>query len=615
MQTAKRAILRLSLAGWMGLTLSGLSGPMAGDARAAAPPEQVLPDSTVFFAKVSDVSKFREAFKQSQYGQLWNDPAMGALRDDIKDKLKNASNTLKEKIGVTLKELLDIPQGAVGIAAVAQDTPELPIALAIIADAGSNAARMTEVLERSTKQLEGAGARVSTEDIPGGKLHVIQTPPPKNGEEGKPARPQPPLVWTSAGTTFLIGSSTNVIKDLASHGEGRSTGSLASVESFAKTQAKTGAADSQAFWFLDIAKVLKLVNKANAGGGEAQAQQVEFLINELGINGLKSVGGTLALNSGNYNSITKTFFLAPQPVQGLLKVFTMPAVSLHPESWVPAGVASYQTFSWDLDAAYTAINDLANKFQQGMLNVLEQQLAGPEGGAPLSFQKDLFGPLGDRITMISDFKKPIKEDSQRVLVGVALEDSKAFSGTLSRLIELAGATPKKRDFQGTTIYDFDMPVPTIPGQPEGAQVQANLRGPISVAIAKETLFLTTDASLLEQILRPGVVPLAESPQYQTIAKEIPAKASGITFVRPDEQARLSYDMIKSGQFEKALRAGMAASASRAGQAPPEIPQIIDPAKLPDFNVFAKYLTLGGSYSVSDDDGFMSTGFTLRRTNP
>ncbi|WP_246196198.1 hypothetical protein [Aquisphaera giovannonii] len=593
--------------------MSGLSGPAAGEARAAAPPEQVLPDSTVFYAKVNDVTKLREAFRQSQYGQLWNDPAMSAFRDDIKEKLKNASDTLKEKIGVTLKELLEIPQGALAIAAVPQDDPKLPIALAIVADAGQNAARMTEVLDRSTKQLEGAGAKVTTEAFQGGSLHVVQ-PPQKDAGEGKNDRTPPPLVWTSVGSTFFIGSSANAVKDLAGHAEGRSTGSLASVDSFAKTQAKTGAAEAQASWFLDISKVLQLVNKANARGGEAQGQQVEFLINELGINGLKSVGGTLALNSGNYNSITKTFFLAPKPTQGLLKVFTLPAVSLRPESWVPAGVASYQTFSWDLDTAYTAINDLANKFQQGMLSVLEQQLAGPEGGQPLSFQKDIFGPLGDRITLISDFKKPIKEDSQRMLLGIALEDSKAFAGTLSRVIELAGASPKKRDFQGTTIYDFDIPVPNIPGQPEG-QVQAGVKGPVSLAIAKETLFVTTDTTLLEQILRPGVVPLADNEQYQIVAKELPAKVSGLTFVRPDEQARLSYDMIKSGQFEKALRAGMAASASRAGQAPPELPKIIDPDKLPDFSVFAKYLTLGGSYSVSDDDGFLSTGFTLRRNNP
>ena len=245
-------------------------------------------------------------------------------------------------------------------------------------------------------------------------------------------------------------------------------------------------------------------------GARPRRSRVEFLINELGINGLKSVGGTLALNAGNYNSLTKTFFLAPTPVQGLLKVFSLPPVDLRPEAWVPASVASYQSLSWDLDNAYNAINDLVNKFQPGMLNVLEQQLAGPEGGQPLSFQKDLFGPLGDRITMISDFKKPIKEDSQRVLVGVALEDAKAFQNTLGRVMELAGAAPKKREFQGTTIYDFDVPVPNLPNNPDGGNLQT-LKGPISLAIAKDTLFVTTDTTLLEQILRPGGGPAGRKP--------------------------------------------------------------------------------------------------------
>jgi hypothetical protein len=87
----------------------------------------------------------------------------------------------------------------------------------------------------------------------------------------------------------------------------------------------------------------------------------------------------------------------------------------------------------------------------------------------------------------------------------------------------------------------------------------------------------------------------------------------MTFVKPDEQARLSYDMLKSGQFEKAILQGMAAQ--RGGQVPADLPKIINPDKLPDFSVFAKYLTLGGSYSVTDDDGLVATGFTLRKNNP
>ncbi len=116
-----------------------------------------------------------------------------------------------------------------------------------------------------------------------------------------------------------------------------------------------------------------------------------------------------------------------------------------------------------------------------MINVFEQGLVGPQGGQPLSFKNDLFGPLGDRVTIISDFKKPIKDDSQRVLLAIALEDSKAFQNTLTRVFELAQAAPQKREFQGTTIYDFPINLPN----PNGGPNVQGFKGPISLAVAKE----------------------------------------------------------------------------------------------------------------------------------
>ena len=259
MRMAKRAILRLALVGWLGL--SGFAGLEGNSAQAAAPPERVLPDSTVFFLKVNDIKALREAFRQSQYGQLWNDPAMKDFRDDIAAKLKDTSNRLKDKIGVTLSELLDIPQGTLAVAAVTQDDPKLPIALAIIADAGMNTERMNEVMIRSTRQAEEAGGKVKTEPFHGGTVHVIEPTAPKEkkpkdkdedakpkDEDAKPEPPRPPVVWSNAGTLFYIGSSVNLVKDLLSNHEGRSTGSLASLDSFVKTQAKTSVANSQVFW-------------------------------------------------------------------------------------------------------------------------------------------------------------------------------------------------------------------------------------------------------------------------------------------------------------------------------------------------------------------------------
>ena len=132
---------------------------------------------------------------------------------------------------------------------------------------------------------------------------------------------------------------------------------------YQKTQAKTDSAKSQVVWFLDVAKLVKIVIRASTK--EADAQQTDVLAQELGVYGLKSVGGCLTLGTGKYDSLSKIFVHAPRPVAGLLKVFSLPPMALRPESWVPATVASYQTVSFDLDNAFAALNEIVNKFQPG----------------------------------------------------------------------------------------------------------------------------------------------------------------------------------------------------------------------------------------------------------
>jgi hypothetical protein len=618
MYTAKRAMRRLASVGWLGLLGAAMSG---APVLAAGPPERVLPDSTIFVFKLNDAKGFREAFRGSHYGQLWNDPAMKDFRDDVGQKLEDASKPLKEKIGLGLREILELPQGPVTFAALSRDDPKIPVAFAIIADAGENKDKMADLLAKATKQAEESGAKASQEMFNGLTLHSIRPPADdkpkeKDQEKGDDKSPRFSLGWTQSENVFYFslgtpGSDVEVVKDLTAHREGRDN-SLASNEFYTKTHAKTDAAKAQVVWFLDVAKLVKLVLKASAKGNEGQMQQNEVLMQELGVNGLKSVGGSFTFGSSNYDSLSKTFFLAPKPTQGLLKIFSFPPARLRPESWVPATVAAYQTLSWDLDNAYEAINELVNKFQPGMLNLVEQQLVGPNGGEPLSFQKDFFGPIGDRLTLISDFKKPVKEDSQRYLLGIALEDARAFQGSLNRLFEITQGAPRKREFQGTTIYDVDLP--NMPN-PNAAGAQP-FKGSLSFAVAKNTFFVTTDTTLLEQVLRPGNATLEENAGFQSLVKEMPERVSGMSFVRPDESARLLYDLVKSGQYEKAVQQMFGANARgpRPQQIPP-IGKVIANEKLPEFSAIAKYLSLGGSYSVMDDEGFTMTGFTLKREGP
>jgi len=604
MRKAKPTVLSMAFVGWLGL--SGMNGFDSNRASAAAPAERVFPESTVFMAKVADAKALRQAFQQSQYGQLWNDPAMSDFKKDLREKLQDAGKTFKDQFGISLRELAEIPQGQLAVGAIPYDDPKRPAALLFMADAGENTAKLTDVLIKGTKQAEAHGSKVSSETFQSSTLHIIQLPEPK--DEAKSPIQFKTVAWTSAQNTFFISTEVDSLKDLVASVGGRDQ-SLAKNESYIKTIAKIGSQATQITWFLDINKLVKHGGKVMSKGVDAQLQQTEFFIQELGLNGLKSAGGSMTMGAGHYDSLTKTFFLAPAPVQGVLKVFSLPKVAIKPEPWVPANIASYQTVSVDLKNIYKGVNDLVDKFQQGMLNALQQQLVGPEGGEPLNVEKDVFGPLGDRVSIVTDFKKPIKEDSQRTLLAIALKDPKTFESSFAKILALASASPKKRDFQGTTIYDFEVNLPNMPNNPNAANVQ--FKGPVSVAIAKDSLFATTDTTLLEQILRPGNSSLAESPEFLSILKEMPEKISGLTYVRPDEQARLTYDMLKNGQFEKALKQAAARGKADGGDGP----KVMDTSKLPDFSVFAKYLSRGGSYSEMDDDGFLMTGFSIKKSNP
>lgn len=605
MYTPMRAARRLALTGWLGLAgLSLLATPVLS----AEPPEKAFPDSTVFFLKFNNAAGLRESFTQSQLGQLWADPALKPFKEDLSSKLDDSSKELKNKVGVSIRELIELPQGTVAFGVVpTKDDVENPAALLLSADAGKNAEKMAEVLTKATKQSEEAGAKVAKEEFKGLTLYVIKAPEPKDKKDGD--KPAPPAVWTHDGAQFYFGSDLDSLKDLIAHASGREK-SLAAEDNFATAQKKLGS-DGQVYWYADMGKFLGLVSKAGAKGkNAANIQQFKDMSQMLGLGGVKVASGSFALNTGNYDSVSKTFVLAPAPLQGLLKVLAMPKVSLKPESWVPATVASYQSFSWDLDAAFVAINDLANMFQPGVLNVLEQQLVGPNGGEPINLKKDIFDPLGNRITILSDFKKPITEDSQRMVLAVALgndsKDATTIQNTITKLIGLSGATPKKREFKGATIYDFD--VPEIPNANAG---QVQFKGPISVTIAKNSLFVSTEPTLLEQLIRGGGPPLADNAEYLAVAKEIPEKVSSVTYIRPEESARLSYEMLKNGQFEKALQGAAVAG----GPDVSKLGKLFDKDKLPEFSVFAKYLSQGGGYADLSDDGVTITNFTLRKANP
>lgn len=594
---------RLFLGGWktlavtLSLGLTAMVQPLS-----AASIEESLPKNTPVFARIANAKALKAAFYQTQFGQMVQDPALKPIRDEVAKELSKFSSDVKNAAGVTLSDLLELPTGEMIFALIPSSNEKIPVGFYASLDAGESDAAFADAMSKLVKFGTDKGAKVATETFNNVTISVI-TSEVKN-DDGEAMKST--FAVAKTGSIFHVAESADTLKSVI---KGAGADSLASLDDYKKALTKFREG-SQIHFFANVPSVIKIGIKAgaaNADNAQIDAQQIETIISMLGLGGVKAILGSITLNDSEFDFVSSSTVLLSKPVEGLLKVFKLKESRMEPEAWVPATVASYQSLGWDLDTAYTAINEITNMFSPGLLNVLEQQLVGPNGGEPLSFQKDLFGPLGNRITIISDFAKPIKEDSQRTLFAVALDDSAAFSKTLAKIFDLAGLEPKKRDFQGTTIFDIQPELPAAAGI-NGVNVDS---GPLSIAIAKDSLFITTNTTLLESVLRGGYAKLADSASYKAVAKHFPSSTTSISFSATEESTRAVFDMLKQGDVEKAF----GAAAGQVGGNVPDVDLPFDIKKLPDYSVFAKYLSNAGGYSVVDDDGVTSTQFLLRKTNP
>ncbi len=58
----------------------------------------------------------------------------------------------------------------------------------------------------------------------------------------------------------------------------------------------------------------------------------------------------------------------------------------------------------------------------------------------------------------------------------------------------------------------------------------------------------------------------------------------MTFVRPDESARVTYELVKSGQIDKAIQQAMGGPGGPRRQQLPPVGKILATEKLPEFSV-------------------------------
>jgi hypothetical protein len=568
--------------------------------RPSAP--KLLPKDVLAYARIADSQELIEKFQQTAMGRLSQDEEIKPLVTQLYGAAAQAFTQIQDEIGVSLEEILAIPQGEVAVAVVGQEQG-MP-ALAALLDAGEQISVVERLLDRALEEAERDGNPTRTEKAGSDTLTIIESADSNNADGSFPA-------ICIRENTVLFSTSSTVLKSMLSvwNGEAETTTFAENRKFNSVMRRSTGTQGErpQISFFVDPIELFKNLSRDNFG-----AQAALALLPSLGLDGVRAAGGSVVFATEQFDSISYIHLLLDSPREGVLEMLTIESGDTTPENWVPYDAASYTTVYWNVEKAFAALTTVFDKIRgEGALDgEIQRRLSGP---LKVDFGKDILGQISGRFTHVSWFEKPARLNSGTNLVGIKLKDAETFRKTLDRVITQTNTPATKKAYGETRYYEFT-PERRRRRQENVDEMLIRLPTPC-VAVVGDYLLLSDSVKCLEAAVKNKRDPsksLGDELDFKLIASKVEqqlgsTQPSMIAFQRPEESMRSFYSLATSPSTRRRLEQAAANN--------PFFKVLNDALRdnpLPPFSRIAKYLAPGGGMMVSDDAGIHYTAFGLKR---
>ncbi len=586
----------LSISCLAALCLSAAS--VAQAERPTAP--QLLPRSTSLVFRIADAPELRNKFLKTVAGRMSQDPQLKPLLDQLYGEAVKAFDFVEQQIGVSLPDLLAIPQGELTIAVVAPEG-ELP-AVVVLLDTGDKIESAQKLIDQATTLMDQGGLTKNVETIDETEIISYALPGTGAGE----------ATFFQRDNTVVVCNRLKLAQQILNHWGGvENTDDLlaknAKYAAIMKKCRRSKKNPPQITFFVDPIALAQSALTGNFAGQTGLA-----ILPAIGLDGFSGVGGSITFDAEPFDVITQLHLLLENPRTGALKLLALGEGETTPQAWVPADVASYSTIHWDFKKTFEQIGELVDSFQGGgaFAALIEKKLNQQLG---IDVEKDLINGLAGRVTYLNWYQRPIKLTSSSNLLAIELNDPEAMQKTIDLLIEKipAGDPPEKITFGKVTYYKFSGKQPP----PQGSGVISVGTQAVVLGIMDNVLLLSDHESLLKKVVTSSADPeksLAGAEDYKTIARRFERiagknKPGMVTYNQPEEGMRFLYELATSAETQEFL-----AGQSKESQFFRTLKEALEKNPLPPFAVISKYLAPSGGLLVNEETGFHYTGFTLRR---
>ena len=575
------------------LFVSAFSPRLAWAQRPTAP--RLFSDKTLLYARVDDTRELKAKMAQTSGGRLSEDPQLKPIIGSFYSTFSTLVQGMQDVVGVSLDELLSIPNGEIAIGLV--PTKTTPVFCALL-EAGDELPAVELMIGRLESRISTSGGVKSTKEI--GKITVTQI---RNG-----TREDQQLGFFLNAGVLVVCNNPEYAETLAQiwQGGGIDHKSLADNRDFTTILSRcvgTAGERPQVSFYANPIALYRELSKQNVSSIFVLAT-----LKSLGVDGIKGLGGSMILAPNDFDSIVHAHLLLETNRRGALRAVRPKSGSTEPELWVNDKVASYNTMNWDFAKTIKAVAEIVDTF--GGENTFENNVITRGSRASgIDLRKDFLDLLKDRLTLAQVILPTRRINSQSNLIGIHVKDTQRIkTDILPKLFSKLKSSSER--WSSKIIGDSSVYYLDIKNDNPNIRVQQPC-----FAIVGDDLLASDSIDSIEQAIRTlssGDDLLSDAIEYKLVRDRIKAQlkdkeTSIMAYQRPEESLRLFYDLANDSENINRLEAVAANN--------PFLSALVTALKsrsLPPFEVIAKYLAPSGGFIFEEEDGLHYTAFSMRR---
>jgi hypothetical protein len=602
-----------------------------------------MPLSTRGFLSIGDVQTLSDGWQRTQLGQLVQDESMRPFVDDIKRQLQQKYTGIRKKLGLELGDITEIAGGEIGLGLAERADSSAVVVLTV--DISDHRDKADSLLRQIDSDLIKLGSKKSQSDILGTQLTTYNIPPQKKGDKDRNA------VFFIKENMLCASDSRAEAEEMLQRFSGQAGNRLFDAIPYQQTMRRcaqeAGSLKPEIRWFLDPFGYARSLRSLKQSPGNPYGKDYLKILTQQGFDAIQGLGGFMNVSvNGSFDLLHRTSIYAPtlpgvaDKYRLAMRMLDFPNSSkLSPQAWLPRQLATYRTFHFNFDNAFEHIDTLFDAVA-GYENTWVDMMEGVEKdpyGPEVNIRKDLIAHLGNRVTIITDYKLPITTKSERYLLMIETLNPQAITKTVEKFMA-ADPNANRRVFENNIIWEIieadedvlelDVNIPSLEpfdlSEDELSAEEEKMTAPTSaICVAHGHVLIASHIDFMKTILSAKTPRnmLASSGDYLEVETALRQLMSGpasvCSFQRTDEAYRPTYELLRQGKMPQSETIfgwvlNRMLTASEDVDEGILRKQRIDGRQLPGFEMVRRYFGPAGLLVRSEEDGWMLVGAALSK---